>query len=196
MSEATSIAMIILAAGASRRLGRPKQLLVHDDRTLLRHAVDTALGADCGPVVVVLGDKADELRVAIADISATIIENASRAEGMSSSIRRGVSEVQARFPACNAVLFMVCDQPHVSIGLLRRIVELHRGGRPIVACRYADTVGVPALFDRRFFPGLLALAGDRGAKGIVQANLDMAGLVPFPGGEIDVDLPGDVAEGR
>jgi molybdenum cofactor cytidylyltransferase len=186
------IAIAILAAGASRRLGRPKQLLPYHGTTLLRHAAQTALDAGCGPVVVVVGSDSTLMETELRGLAVTVILNDAWEEGMSSSIHAAVREVQANFPAVSAVLLMLCDQPGVSAALLREIVFAYRGGHPIVACEYAQTIGVPALFGRGFWPGLLALRGDRGAKSVIQANRAVAAVVAFPAGELDVDRADDL----
>lgn len=184
------VAITILAAGASRRMGRPKQLLMYEGTTLLRRAANIAVDTGCGPVIVVVGEHAELMDDELLGLDLEAIRNEEWRNGMSSSIRCGVSAVQTRCEIA-ALLFMVCDQPLVSAGLLREMIALHRTGQAIVACRYADTIGVPALFARDYWDELLTLRGDRGAKAIIEVHRDRAEIVEFPGGERDIDTLAD-----
>ena len=185
---------MVLAAGASRRLPGPKQLLRYRGATLLRHAAQTAVAAGCGPVVVVLGaaDLAKQLRFELVDLDVRIVENHRWQEGMSTSILAGLDALeQAR--VTDAVLVMTCDQPHVTARLLKQMVAAyHRERSPAVACAYAGTVGVPALFDRALFPELQALQADQGAKGILERHRQTVARIPFEQGAVDIDTPEDV----
>ena len=184
-----SIPAVILAAGASSRLGRPKQLVLLQGETLLQRTVKAALDAGCGPVRVVLGAAWEESKKNIQDLPVELLFNGGWQEGMASSIRLGL---EALPPDAEAVLLLVCDQPALDAKRLRGLLDAHRlAPEALVACAYGGTRGIPALFPRRLFPGLLALQGDRGAKGLLQGP-DVH-LVPFPGGEADVDTPEDLA---
>ena len=184
-----SIPAVILAAGASRRLGRPKQLVELAGESLLRRAVRAAL-AECSPVLVVLGSGAAALEAHLAGLPVTIVPNPEWEEGMAASLRHGVAALPA---GSEAALFLVCDQLQVDAALLRRLLSAHRA-RPgaVVTCAYAGTRGTPSLFPARCFPELLELRGDRGARGLLHGD-DVA-LVPFPGGERDVDVPEDLPD--
>jgi molybdenum cofactor cytidylyltransferase len=184
----------VLAAGASRRLPGPKQMLRFRGSTLLRHAAQTAVAAGCGPVVVVLGaaSAAKQLRFELVDLGVTIVENARWKEGMSSSIRAAL-DVLAQAEATEAVLIMTCDQPHVTATLLKQMVAAYRETRPpAVACAYAGTVGVPALLGRPLFAELRALEHDQGAKRILERHLSAIARIPFEQGAVDIDTPEDV----
>ncbi len=183
--------VIVLAAGASRRLGRPKQALPYGDSTLLGHVVRQALAAGLGPVLVVVGAHAEEAQRGLPP-EAHIVPNPGWEEGMASSLRVGLQALADGWPEAGAALVLACDQPAVSAALLRRMASLWRAdGAPVVACAYGDTVGVPALFARELWPELMALSGDRGAKGVVLRHRQRARLVPFPEGALDVDTPQD-----
>ena len=189
------IPVAILAAGASRRLGEPKQLVRFEGRTLLARAVDVARAAGLGPVVVVLGSRAAELR---AEAGAgrpgiCVVENSDWATGMGSTVRAAVDAAEAAAPGASAVLLMSCDQPLVSIDLLVAISREHRDGGELVASAYDGILGVPALFARRFFGELRALPGDAGARRLIARHAAEARAVPFPGGSVDVDTPEDLA---
>jgi molybdenum cofactor cytidylyltransferase len=184
----------VLAAGASRRLPGPKQLLRFRGVTLVRHAAQTAVAAGCGPVVVVLGaaSAAKQLRFELVDLGVSIVENARWKEGMSSSIHAGLDALEQASPP-DAALIMTCDQPHVTPALLKQLVAAFVATHPpAVASAYAGTVGVPALFDRALFAELKALEHDQGAKGILERHLPRIGRIPFEQGAVDIDTPEDV----
>jgi molybdenum cofactor cytidylyltransferase len=189
----------VLAAGESRRLPGPKQLLRFRGVTLLRHAAQTAVAAGAGPVVVVLGaaSTARQLRFELVDLDVTIAENARWKDGMSSSIRAGLDALEQAGPP-DAALIMTCDQPHVTAALLKQLVAAYGASPPptrppAVACAYAGTVGVPALFDRSLFAELRELEHDQGAKRILERHLPRIARIPFEQGAVDIDTPEDVS---
>ncbi len=156
--------IVILAAGASTRLGRPKQLLPWQGKTLLQHAVQTAMTIATQPVVVT-GCNADQLVAALNHTQVHVVFNPDWEQGIASSIRCGLQALLDRTPSPDQVIFMVCDQPFVSAGLLLNLInERQKSQRSIVASSYAGTLGIPALFDKSMFPQLLDLQGDAGAK--------------------------------
>ena len=183
-----STAAVILAAGAGRRMGGPKALLVVEGETLLRRAARTALAVGCAPVVVVVGPWDSELE----DLGVLVVPNPEADEGMASSIRAGVAALPERI---EAVLILAVDQPAVDAGLLSNLLEAsrHAGGRP-AACAYADTLGIPAVFPASLLPELLELRGDRGAKAILLREGAIA--LPFPEGAQDLDRPEDLTRLR
>jgi molybdenum cofactor cytidylyltransferase len=183
-----SVAAVILAAGAGRRMGGPKALLVVDGETLLRRVVRTALAAGCAPVVAVVGPWDPELE----DLDVLVVPNPEADEGMASSIRAGLAALPE---GVEAMLLLAVDQPAVDADLLRGLLDLFRtsGGRP-AACAYADSLGIPAVFPSCLLPDLLELRGDRGAKAILLR--EGAAALPFPEGVWDLDLPGDLARFR
>lgn len=184
--------VIILAAGESSRLGSPKQLLVYSGATLLQHAIEAAQSSDAGIVIVVLGANADLITDELKDITANIVVNAAWKEGMASTIRYGLQTLVKLNPQAEAVILMVADQPFVIAALLNTLMEVNRKEqRNIVAGEYGDTFGTPVLFGKRFFPELLELTGDVGAKSLVKKYMNDAAFVPFPKGDIDIDTMGD-----
>jgi molybdenum cofactor cytidylyltransferase len=179
--------IVILAAGASTRLGRPKQLLTWQGKTLLQHAVQTALTITTQPVVVT-GCNADQLAAGLNHTQVHIVFNPDWELGIASSIRYGLQALLDRTPAPDQVIFMVCDQPFVSAELLLDLInERQKSQRSIVASSYAGTLGIPALFDKSMFPQLLDLQGDMGAKKLIQGHPDEVAFVEFPQGNIDID---------
>lgn len=190
--EATSIGIIILAAGASSRLGRPKQLLPYKGKTLLQHAVHTAAVATAKPIIVVLGAVAETVQEEIAEKKVYVVKNSGWQEGMASSIRCGINELAKISPAAEGVILMVCDQPFVSVSILNSLLAAHRKtGKPVVACGYAETFGPPVFFHRSFFKELLQLKGDIGARAVVGQHADAVEVIPFAEGTFDVDTERD-----
>ncbi len=175
------IAAVVLAAGASTRLGEPKQLVKLGGETLLERAVRTAREAGCSPVVAVLGAAA-ELIAEQCDLSdAVVVVNELWDEGMGSSLRVGLGAVGG----AEGVVLMTCDQPAVTAAHLRALMD--SGG--VTASAYAGRRGVPAYFPASAFAGLLELKGDRGARDLLR----MAAAIELVDGEVDVDTAEDLA---
>lgn len=186
------IGVILLAAGASVRLGRPKQLLTYQGSTLLHHSLNTALTSNVQSVVVVLGAHSNKIEKELKNTTAHIVVNADWQEGMASSIRCGVKAFIEKWPAAEGLLLMVCDQPFVKTHLLNELITVHqKTGKQIVACSYKGTFGPPTFFHRSFFEELLCLKGDIGARSIVNQHIDMTEIITFPEGSFDVDTDAD-----
>lgn len=184
--------IIILAAGESSRMGQPKQLLKYNDGLLLQHAIDEASAAGAQHVVVVLGSGAENISRQIKKKNANVFHNKKWQEGIASSIREGLQQSLLISANTDAVILMVCDQPYVSANLLRNLVTQHiETGKPIVASQYKDTLGTPVLFHKSFFPELLKLEGDTGAKKVLMDNIEQVQAVKFPLGDIDIDNMAD-----
>lgn len=202
---------MVLAAGASRRMPGPKQLLQYRGETLLRRAARTAVEAACGPVVVVLASGAGAMREELAGLDVKVAENPRAAKGLSTSINIGIDALEGRGASAaadqggaslprppggahDAVLFMTCDQPLLTSDLLRQLVAAFASRRPrAVGCAYAGTVGVPALFSRGLLEELRALQGDAGAKRVLQRHASETAFVPFEPGALDVDTSSEAA---
>ncbi|WP_188562724.1 nucleotidyltransferase family protein [Hymenobacter frigidus] len=183
-----AVALLLLAAGASTRMGRPKQLLPYHGRTLLRHAAETAVSAGCAPIVLVTGALHDELLAEIVGLPILAERNPDWETGMASSIRAGLAAVAAAAP--RAVLVMLTDQPLVTPELLQQlIVQQQATQAPIVAAAYGETLGVPAIFDKSLLPELLKLQGAQGAGRLIARLGAAVGQVAFPAGLLDVDTP-------
>lgn len=207
MSEAT-VGIIVLAAGASSRMGEPKGLLAFEGETLIKRAVRAALGTGCRPVIVVLGSNASALHDEIAETDALVLFNRNWFEGMSSSIRCGIETLEGcAQDKPEAVILTLCDQPFVTSACLRRLIDSYRAsGAALVASEYEaageKTFGVPALFSRALFSELMSLSGAEGAKRVIMRHRQEAAVVALPEAAFDVDTPDDYlalrdkAEGR
>jgi molybdenum cofactor cytidylyltransferase len=183
--------IILLAAGASSRLGMPKQSLLYKQATLLEHSIRAALESMAGQVILVLGAGAAAIQPGIEDKRLSVVINEQWQEGIASSIRCGLQYLCTKEPAVESALFMVCDQPYINAALLNKLVTLQRQkGHAIVASEYAAATGIPAIFDKKLFPALLQLKGDAGAKKLIRQQDDMA-TVSFPLGNIDIDTAAD-----
>ena len=183
------IGVVLIAAGESRRLGTPKQLLPWAGHTLLRHAATTALSADLGPVVVVLGAHEPACRAALGDLPVEIIYHQDWSAGMGGSIAAGVRALHDR--ALEAMIVMLCDQPFVSAATLRKlVVEWRRGSCEVLASRAGEIAGPPALFSSKRFDRLLELNGHQGAKSLICQEPSL-GFIEFPEAAIDVDTQQD-----
>ncbi|HYJ90141.1 MAG TPA: nucleotidyltransferase family protein [Pyrinomonadaceae bacterium] len=187
------VAILILAAGGSSRLGRPKQLLEFRGKTLLRNAVEAAIGADADHITVVTSPDLEEaIKNDLKDLSVDLILNPDWQTGMSSSIRVGLMHIIETVPKPAAIVITLCDQPLVTAETLSRLItEYRESDKPIVASEYNDTVGVPALFGRSMFSELLTLTGDKGAKSLIAKHQSDTIRVPVPEAAMDIDTVGD-----
>ena len=188
-----NIGIIILAAGASTRLGQPKQLLVYEGKTLIQKITEVAINTGCQPVVVVLGAYAAKIEPQLNHFRVHIAFNEQWSTGMGSSLQCGLREMQAIAPNLDATIVMVCDQPFVSTDLLQQLVRGYQTSScAIVASEYNGIVGVPALFDRTLFSELTTIAGDVGARRMIRHYQSRVLKIPFAEGAIDLDTPEDL----
>ena len=184
--------VILLAAGSSSRLGRPKQLINYQGKTLLQHSIEAAHHSAADVLIVVLGCNADLIQTHIESKEVSVLVHAHWKDGMSSSMQCGLRHlIETR--QVDQVVLMLCDQPFVHQGLLDQLMlDKQTSGKGIIACSYAGTVGVPALFDHKYFSELLALKGTEGAKKVILNHQEDTFLVDFPLGAVDLDTEEDV----
>ncbi|HWZ13836.1 MAG TPA: nucleotidyltransferase family protein [Mucilaginibacter sp.] len=182
--------LVILAAGASTRLGKPKQNLVYQNNTLLQRAIETALASVCRPVIVILGADAEMIRPTLGKLSVHIFYNKDWREGMASSIRLGIAELQKFEPAITSVILMLCDQPFINASLINELFHA-KEKKGIIACAYNDTVGTPVLFDTKYFDELSLLTGAEGAKKLLTKYPGNVYPISFPLGGVDIDTEED-----
>ena len=181
-----SIGAVVLAAGGSARFGKPKQLAIFQGEPLVRRIVAAAKDAGCAPVVVVAG--AVQITPALSGLPVLVIDHPNWSNGLGSSIAVGVKHAATITANLDAVILLSCDQPFVNAATLRQLIQLHlENGKPIVASAYAETLGIPALFDRSCFGDLLQLRGDSGAKGVILARRHDVAPFNFPAAAIDID---------
>jgi xanthine dehydrogenase accessory factor len=185
-------AVVILAAGGSRRLGRPKQLVEIEGQSLVRRAAEAALSAGSGSVHVVVGAEVVRVRAALGGLPVDVVVNDAWKEGVASSIRAAIEAIERRERPVETIILMLCDQPGVSGDVLRRLLEAYRATRaPVIASRYPEGPGVPALFHAELFPALKSLDGDVGARQLIR-HLDREVVtIPFAVAD-DVDTAEDV----
>jgi molybdenum cofactor cytidylyltransferase len=184
----SNIAAIVLAAGESSRLGRPKQLLQFRKSTLIRRIAETAVQSNVSTIVVVLGAHAEVIEAELDGLPVQTIINQGWKEGMSTSIQAGINKILEIEPPIGGVILLVSDQPFISSDLLNKLIEERkRSGKSIVACSYDHTIGTPVFFSKEYFSELLRLKGQEGAKKLLQSRSDEVQLVSFPRGNIDID---------
>jgi molybdenum cofactor cytidylyltransferase len=179
---------LVLAAGGSKRLGQPKQLLAYGDGTLLGHVVATARGAAFDQLIVAIGGAADEVRERVDLDGAEVVVNEAYGEGCSSSIAAALGAVD---PRATALVLMLGDQPGVRAETVAALLA-GRADAPLAVCRYDDGRGHPIAFSRAVFGELAELHGDKGVWRLLDqraddvAEVEVAGPIP-----LDVDTPED-----
>jgi molybdenum cofactor cytidylyltransferase len=175
---------VVLAAGGSSRLGRPKQLLPYGDGTLLGHVVETARRCDFDQLLVAVGGSAEAV-IAGTDLNpAEVVVNREYGEGCASSLAVALGAADPRW---TTLVLMLGDQPGVSAETVHALVA-RRGEAPIAVCSYDDQRGHPLAFGREVEPDLLALHGDKGVWKLMDRLGDRVADVPIPGPvPLDVD---------
>ena len=185
---------LVLAAGASRRYGRPKQLLRLNGEALVARSARLALSAGAATVCVVLGYRAGVIGRALrkgpsASRPVYTVRNPRWRDGMGHSLAVGIAALDRR---ARAVLVCLADQPLLESSDLARLVQVWRDNpRAVVASRYAGRLGAPAIFPRSHFRALKSLAGDRGARGLLAGRSNVLG-VSLPRAATDIDRPQDL----
>jgi len=179
------IAGIVLAAGLSRRMGRPKLLLDWGGKPVIRRAVEQVRAGGVDEVVVVLGREAQGIREALSGLPVRFVENPEPEAGQASSIACGVS---ALGPAASATLIALGDQPALPPDVIPRLLQTFREtGKAVVAPVYRGAQGNPVLFASAVFPELRGLTGDRGARSVVEKDPSRVALASF-----DLPMPADL----
>lgn len=182
------IAIVILAAGGSGRFGKPKQLLRFEGKTLIRRVVEAALNSKADSILAVLGSNFDLLQKELEDLNCVFETNNNWKEGLSASIKSGLEKTLENEPEISAVIFALCDQPFIKSEHFDQLIEKFLETRkPIVASFYKEITGVPALFSKEFFPALMNLEGDGGAREIINKNPDFVEKIFLPEAAFDID---------
>lgn len=190
-----SIAAIVLAAGGSQRLGRPKQLEPWGETNLLGHIVETTESFPVDEVWVVLGHDSERILDQTDLGGAAVVENPEWEEGIASSLRVGLDAL-TRLSKCDRALIVIGDQPEISVDVVETLLESHdRAGKPVSVPKYRYSWGNPVVVDRALWPRLMSLGGDEGARRLWQAHPEWVNEVWFPeSSPRDVDTELDVTE--
>ena len=196
MSESqseTSCAAIVLAAGASTRLGQPKQLLQMNGESLLHRTIRLAEEGGCAPIFVVLGFEAELMQREIADLDVRVVINPKWQSGMGSSLRSGMEVLMRESQLPQKVVLLLSDQPMLSSEIFLSLVKKSaETDSLIVASSYTDRLGVPAVFRKQLYPDLQKVEGDKGAREVIQRYRDQTASIDFPKGAIDIDTVQDL----
>ncbi|HSE62870.1 MAG TPA: nucleotidyltransferase family protein [Thermoanaerobaculia bacterium] len=186
---------MILAAGASNRMGRNKMLLPLDGESILRRAAGRAVSAGLDPVVVVLGHDAERARAELAGIPCRTVVNPDYARGVNVSLRAGIAALPAD---TRAVVVILADMPFVTASMIETLVERYREtAAPLVVSDYAGVNAPPMLYDRSLFPELGAMEGEGCGKQVVKKHRSEAAVVFWPAEALaDVDVPDDYERAR
>lgn len=193
MRDNAKIGVIILAAGSSSRLGYPKQLVEFKGITLLQHSIDIAESLEFDARILVLGAREDEINKKIDCRNFKVVINENWEEGMSTSIRKGLSEALKLEKELEHVLILLSDQPLVTREKVEELIRVQlNSNKPATFSEYAGEPGVPAIFSREIFSDLEKLKGDQGAKKLIYENDFQFETVKFENGNFDVDTTADV----
>lgn len=183
-------AILILAAGSSSRLGRPKQLVSFNNTNLLNHTIAEALKVDSANVYLVLGCDSQQIKKTIKSDLPVFIHSKWK-QGFGSSVAFGVQQIQDS--PYEAIIISVCDQPFLRKENFDNLLSMfEKGEKSIVISRYKNGNGPPTLFSKEFKDELLTLKGDQGAKGIVMSHKSNVGIVNFDEGDFDIDSQQDL----
>jgi molybdenum cofactor cytidylyltransferase len=183
--------VLVMAAGASTRLGQPKQLVKLGGRPVLHRVVASAVSLAGHAVTVVLGAHAREMTHLLAHSPASVVVHRGWEEGLGSSIRFGVAALP---PACSAVMIVLGDQVAITADDLKRLASAWGGEESVIAASvYEQRLGVPAIYPRICFPELAELRGDQGARLVLERNQYRLTRVPMPNAALDLDTPADLA---
>lgn len=185
--------IILLAAGGSSRMGSPKQLLLFEGKTLLEKIIETSLNVfEKENIILVLGSEHEKIESSIQDKNIEICINTNWKSGMASSISLGLKTLLSKFPEMQKCFISVCDQPYLNIEIFVEMINIFETSKKeIVVAKYAETLGVPALFSKKYFEELIQLQGEQGAKKIILKNSDDVAVFEFEKGAIDIDTPSD-----
>ncbi len=190
----TKVGIVLLAAGGSSRMGFPKQLIEFQGKKLIQIVAERLLACRCFPTTVMLGGHSREILPYLQGYELDILENLDWQSGMATSIRCAVSFVEAHYPDLTHLMFALVDQPFVEAEHYYALVEAaEKGPDKVVAALYGGQPGAPVILPRKYFPMLMRLTGDQGARAVIR-NLpaDQLLTVDMPTAMIDWDALGDI----
>ncbi|SDE68396.1 molybdenum cofactor cytidylyltransferase [Pricia antarctica] len=192
MTFPKKIAIVILAAGASSRMGEAKQLLPWQDTTLLGNAIRNAKASHANSVTVVLGANAEAIRNEISESQIAIVENRGWASGLGSSIACGTIFLLRKKNKPKGILVMLADQPLIDPAYLNAMMAVFNPRQEmIIATAYEDRAGVPALFSKDYYKKLTNLDDDFGAKKIIDCDKKKVSILNFGKITVDIDTKSD-----
>ena len=183
------VAGIILAAGEARRFGSPKPLLDWHGEPFIHHIARTALASGLSPVIAVSGAYPTEVQAALKDLTVPVVHNSQWQVGQSTSVQAGLRALPSK---AGAVIFLLADQPQVSVGLLQALVKKYiETSAAIVVPWVGMRRGNPVLFSRVTFPDFMTLKGDIGGRALFTRHEVIDLPWDDPGLLLDVDTPED-----
>ncbi len=184
--------VLIVAAGESKRLGTPKQLLQFEGQSLINRLVNIVRDAGSFPITIVLGAEATAIQAQLPDDNLLVVINEEWKEGMGSSIRVGLKKMIEMDADMDGVMILVCDQPFIKSESIQSLIQMQQStGLPMAACFYEGIVGTPAVFHQSMFSDLLKLVGDTGAKKLMKDNMVDVAKLNLEKGVIDIDTMED-----
>ncbi len=186
-----TVAGVVLAAGASTRMGENKLFLRVEGETLLRRVVRRAIASGLDPVIVVLGHEADRAAWELGDLACRRVKNPDYASGQHTSFRAGIAAVPDSAPAA---VILLADMPHVDESMIAALIERYRASdRPLVISEYGGVHAPPTLYDRSLFAEIAAMTGDGCGRQVVKRHRGEAEAVSWPAERLaDLDVPEDV----
>lgn len=195
--EAPAYACILLAAGASVRMGQPKQLMLLQGEPLLHRTIRLLSAQDLAPIIVVLGAYASAIAPVVQPLAVPIIINTHWQSGMGRSIAVGLAAALERWPQLSGVIIAVADQPFLSATIITQLIHLYEQSQAeVVASRYSEEAwGTPALFSSKIFDALARLEGSEGGRKLILKFVAHPPLINFPLGSLDLDTPEDWEKG-
>lgn len=194
-AAATSVSAVVLAAGCATRMGRQKLLLPIDGRPLLRWVTDAAQASGAREIIVVIGCEAKCTIEALEGQTVRAVFNAAYADGLSTSVRAGISAVD---PSCDAALFLMGDQPFITAAVIDRfIAAFAEAETSVVRAMVGDRPAHPVLMSADLFPEILQQEGDVGARAVAARHAADACLIQLDERTaMDVDAPVDYDTAR
>ncbi len=193
MTKNSKIGVIILAAGSSRRLGYPKQLLEFRGSSLLQHSIDVTEDLTFDVKILVLGSNSEGIQKKINKGKFEIVTNENWEEGMGTSLSKGVSEALKIERELDHIMILLSDQPLITKDKIQELIKIQLDSRKSgTFSEYAGDVGVPGIFSREIFSELQLLKGDQGAKKLIYNKSFEFETVKLEEGNFDVDTTEDV----
>jgi molybdenum cofactor cytidylyltransferase len=184
-----NVGVVVLAAGASMRMGTPKQILPVFGIPIINYLIDEIFKTSLHPVTVVLGANKQHIVPYLKDIPINIVDNPFWNTGMGSSIRMGLVGSYLYTKGIEALIFITADMPYVNAGFLLNMLNMaaENPDKTIIGSKYEDTLGIPVLFKKEHFEEILDLKPDEGAKSLLLKHPEKTLLIDFEEGKIDLD---------